>query len=350
MSSSPFLSQLGWDIAGLDLEPGLTPARVACGHRDMWTLLGLGDEPVLARAAGRLRFVATGAGDLPAVGDWVGVSEGVIRTVLPRRTSIARADPGSGARQVLAANVDVVFVVTSANRDLNARRLERFVALAMSGGAECVVVVNKSDLVDDVGPVLGAVRAAVGGEAPVVVCSAATGDGLDVLSSWLTPGRTVALLGTSGVGKSTLTNALLGADVQDTAPIRAVDDRGRHTTVRRELLMLPGGALLIDTPGLKLPRMEAGSVVGSAFDEIAALAAECRYADCSHTGEPGCAVHEAVEAGTLDPSRLDALHTLAREQAWADSRDTAAGRAARKKRGRELSKAVRRYYEDRGTW
>lgn len=347
---SSLLSQLGWDVAGVEVGPGLVPARVACGHRDMYTLLGLGDEPVLARVSGRLRFVADGAGDLPAVGDWVGVSGGVIRSVLPRRTVIARADPGSGARQVLAANVDVVFVVTSVNRELNARRLERFVALAVSGGAECVVVLNKADLVEEVGAALGEVRAAVGGETPVVVCSAVTGDGLDVVSSWLSAGRTVALLGTSGVGKSTLTNALLGADVQETAPIRAVDDRGRHTTVRRELLMLPSGALLIDTPGLKLPRMEAGTVVDSAFDEITALAASCRYADCTHSGEPGCAVADAVAAGTLDPGRLDALRALAREQAWADSRDSAEGQAKRKRRARQGSRALRRYYQDRSDW
>jgi ribosome biogenesis GTPase len=244
---------------------------------------------------------------------------------------LARADPETGRTQVLAANVDVVFVVTSPNRDLNARRLERFVALAVGGGCETVALLNKSDLVDDAGPALAAVRAAVGGEVPVVVCSALSGDGMDVVRSWLAPGRTVALLGTSGVGKSTLANALLGADVQATAAIRAVDDRGRDTTVRRELFELSGGALLIDTPGLKLPRMGADASV--AFDELSALAESCRFGDCSHDGEPGCAVQAAIADGSLDPARLDALRQLQREHAWAESRaDARERRRARRQR------------------
>lgn len=307
-------------------------ARVACRHRDLYTVVGDGvGEPQLVRLSGRLRHTLD---DHPVVGDWVGVADGVIRELEPRRGVLARAD------QTLAANVDVVFVVTSPNRDLNARRLERFVALAVGGGCETVALLNKSDLVDDLGPALGALRSAVGGEVPVVVCSALTGDGLDVVRSWLSPGRTVALLGTSGVGKSTLANALLGADVQATAPIRAVDDRGRHTTVRRELFELPGGALLIDTPGLKLPRMGAGAAV--AFDELDTLAESCRFRDCTHDGEPGCAVQAAIADGTLDRARLDALRQLQREQRYAIERNTVAGRAARRARWRAIHKAQRK--------
>jgi ribosome biogenesis GTPase len=274
-------------------------ARVACRHRGLFTVTGVGDEPQLVRLSG----------------------------------------PQTGRTEVLAANVDVVFVVTSPNRDLNARRLERFVALAVGGGCETVALLNKSDLVEDPGPALGAVRAAVGGDVPVAVCSALTGDGLDVVRSWLAPGRTIALLGTSGVGKSTLANALLGADVQATAPIRAVDDRGRHTTVRRELFELPGGALLIDTPGLKLPRM--GADAAPAFDELDALAESCRFRDCTHDAEPGCAVQSAIAAGALDPTRLEALRALQREQRWAVERESAAGLAERRGRSRAIHREHR---------
>lgn len=339
-------ADLGWDDrCAAALPADLVPARVACGHRDLWTVLGAG-PPRLCRLAGRLRHAATGPSDLPAAGDWVGLDPdgSVIRCVLPRRGALSRADPRTGDELVLAANVDVVLVVTSANRDLNARRLERFAALAVAARAECVAVLNKADLVDDPGPAIAAVRAAVGGAVPVVVCSAATGVGVDAVAAWATRGRTVALLGTSGVGKSTLANALLGADVQATAPIRAVDDRGRHTTVRRELLVLPGGGLLVDTPGLKLPRMaaEAGAGLATAFDDLGALATGCRYADCRHDGEPGCAVAAAIEDGALDPARLDALRRLEREERWARERADPEGRAARRARRREINLAQRR--------
>jgi len=244
---------------------------------------------------------------------------------------------------MLAANVDVVLVVTSANREFNSRRLERFVALAVDGGAEPVAVLNKADLVDDIEPALTAVRAAVGGEVGVVVCSATSGVGLDVLREWLAPGRTLALLGSSGVGKSTLTNVLLETDVQTTAEIRAVDDRGRHTTVRRELFALPGGALLIDTPGLKLPRVGAeGAGLDVAFDAVAALAAQCRFVDCTHVSEPGCAVLTAIADGSLDGARLDALRRLERERAWAASREDPTARSARKRRAAAVHKAYRK--------
>lgn len=342
-------ADLGWDeTMATALPDGLSPARVACRHRGCWTLLGAG-PPLLARITGRLRHDAgDGRTALPAVGDWVAAdpATATIHAVLPRRTVLSRSDPHTGAPDVLAANVDLVLVVTSATRELNARRLERFVALATGGGARCVALLNKADLVADIGPPLAAVRAAVGGEVPVLVCSAQTGAGLDAVASLLAPGETIALLGSSGVGKSTLANALLGAEVQVTAPIRAVDDRGRHATVRRELLVLPSGALLVDTPGLKLPRMSAADGDGDAgpiaFADITALAAGCRYADCAHEGEPGCAVTAALEAGTLDPARVDALRLLQREQRWAAERASPEGRAARRARERALVRAHRK--------
>lgn len=316
-------------------------ARVASGHRDMYTVVGCG-EPRLVGVAGRLRH----EGMLPAVGDWVELdpSLSVIRSVEPRVGVLERASPDTGEAQVLAANVDVAFVVTSPNRDLNARRLERFVALADAGGVPVVALLNKIDLTSDVEPALGEVRLAVGGGVPVLPVSARTGAGLEALGSWLPPKATAVLLGTSGVGKSTLTNALLGAEVQATAPIRAVDDRGRHTTVIRSLLELPSGAYLIDTPGLKLPRMTATATAAS-FDELDALEGQCRFADCTHVSEPGCAVLAALESGELSPARWDAAQRLEREARWAAERDD---QRARKARGRAGSRLLREELRRKG--
>jgi ribosome biogenesis GTPase len=225
------------------------------------------------------------------------------------------------AGQDLAANVDVAFVVTSANRDLNPRRLERFVAVAAAGGCTPVLVLNKTDLVADPEPELAVLRAVAPGM-PVVATSAQRGDGVDALTAQLGRGRTGALIGSSGVGKSTLINALLGSERQATAQIRAHDDRGRHTTTSRELFALPhGGGLLIDTPGLRLPRMGADPAgVAAAFADVEEIAAGCRFSDCRHETEPGCAVREAIAAGDLDPARLSHQRKLEGEQRWAATR------------------------------
>ncbi len=349
MPAFPACPDLGLDRHVLATLPdGSTPVRVVAVHRGGYTVLGDG-PPRLVSLAGRLRHDSLSPDELPAVGDWVALDQPggvVIHALADRRGVVARTDPKTGRQQVLAANVDVAFIVTSANRDLNQRRLERFLALAATGGVESIVLLNKIDLAEDVEASLAAARRAVAGAAPVLPISALGNQGLDAVTSALGARRTAVLLGTSGVGKSTLINALLGTTRQATAEIRAVDDRGRHTTVHRELFTLPGGGLLIDTPGLKLPRMTADARAAT-IDELAALEPACRFADCRHENEPGCAVQAAIREGRLDPARLEAARHLEREAAWAGAR---ADPAARKAREREWRRAIRIEQQEKDTW
>lgn len=299
--------------------PAVEPARIVFASREIfhvWTATG----ERTARLAGRLRAGV----ELPAVGDWVVVDraaghdparETLIRALLPRRTRLSRKVAGAETReQVVAANLDAVFVVMGLDGDFNPRRLERFSVMARESGAEPVVVLTKAALAADVAERrLEAQEAAPG--LPVIVTSALEGEGLDPVSFYLEPGRTVAMIGSSGAGKSTLVNRLAGTEVMRTAAVRASDDRGRHTTTHRQLVRLPGGGLLIDNPGVREIQLWAEDVagLGAAFDDIERLAEGCRFRDCGHDDEPGCAVRAAVEDGRLDPARLDHLHRLERE-------------------------------------
>ncbi|MEJ7793382.1 MAG: ribosome small subunit-dependent GTPase A [Gaiellaceae bacterium] len=325
------LQELGWsDQLTNDFEPhaaaGLVPARVAVQHRGAYVLLSGGGE-LRATVAGRLEHEASGSGDLPAVGDWVAVAhrpdEGTatIQAVLPRRTKFSRKVAHlAAAEQVLAANVNTVFLVSSLNEDLNLRRLERYLALAWESGAEPVIVLTKTDLSTTVARQVLDVEAIAFG-VPVHPISNLTGDGLELIRSYLRPGRTAALLGSSGVGKSSLVNALAGEELLAVNTIRESDGEGRHTTVARQLVLLPQGGLILDTPGMReLQLWESADGLGEVFGDVEELASQCRFSDCAHRTEPGCAVRAALEAGTLDFGRWDSYRKLQRELAHLERR------------------------------
>jgi ribosome biogenesis GTPase / thiamine phosphate phosphatase len=335
------LRALGWtDELASALPPGARPGRVAVQHRgEVVVYTELGDERV--RVPGRLYH----EGVQVAVGDWVALDGETIRAVLPRRTAIVRNAAGLETEaQVLAANVDVAFLVSSLGPDLEPRRLERYLTTVWESGARPVVVLTKADLHDDAGgQALAAARAAPG--TPLHVVSAVSGAGCDEIAAYLVPGVTGVLLGSSGVGKSTLVNRLAGAELLRTQEVRADDGAGRHTTTHRELVRLPSGGLLIDTPGVRELQLWSGDGDGfdTAFADVEELAPHCRFSDCSHTREPGCAVLAAVDDGRLELDRLRSYRKLQRElQRQALRQGDARARAERRRAIRNHARALRR--------
>jgi ribosome biogenesis GTPase len=323
LNSTHDLEQLGWNdelTAAFEphLQAGLVPGRVAVQQRGLYDVLGEAGE-LRADVAGRLHHDALTEAELPVVGDWVALAPrpaegaGTIQAVLPRRTKISRKTPWLAAKeQVLAANVDTVVLTTSLNEDLNLRRLERYLTTAWDSGAEPVVVLTKADLHPDPEAARAEVESIAYG-VPVHVVSVRTGEGLDDVASIFRPGRTLVLLGSSGVGKSTLINTLAGEELLATNEIRE-DGRGRHTTSHRELVILPSGGLVIDTPGLReLQLWESSDGLDHSFEDVTELFADCRFNDCAHEREPGCAVRAALEAGTLEPIRWESYRKLQRE-------------------------------------
>ena len=346
------LSDLGWDASFAHAfepynEEGLVPARVAVQHRGAYVLLAEQGE-LRAELTGRLTHEAE-PGELPAVGDWVTArvrdeASASIHAVLPRRTAFSRkATSGPSDRteeQILAANVDTVFLVSALGPELNPRRLERYLATAWESGAEPVIVLTKLDLHADAAAALTAVEGIAFG-VPVHAVSGVTGEGTEALSPYLRAGRTVALLGSSGVGKSTLVNRLCGRDVLATRDVRA-DGRGRHTTTHRELVGLPGGGLLLDTPGMReLQLWDASDGLEGAFADVASLAAACRFTDCAHETEPGCAVRAALADGSLAPERFESWRKLERELRALEIRQDARLRSEARKERRRFARAQR---------
>jgi len=318
------LASLGWNSTMEESlarfrARGWVPGRVAVEDKHRFVVLAEEGE-LSASVAGKLLHETRSSAELPKVGDWVAVSivpnedKAVIHAVLPRRTQLARKVPGREIEeQVLVANIDVAFVVQALDLSFNVRRLERFLVMALEGGSRPVVVLNKTDLCDDVEARLADAQSAAGA-APVVGVSAKTGGGMKALKEFILPAETVVFVGSSGVGKSSLINRLYGEEVQATIEVRESDAKGRHTTTSREMILLPNGGLVIDTPGLREFHMWVASEgLEIAFPEIEELAVRCHFRDCSHTGEKRCAVLEALERGAISRERYDSHLKLKRE-------------------------------------
>ncbi len=355
-------ARLGWDAAwDAAFTPyatdGLAPARVIAVHKETAIVRGRDGIDTPTGVSGRFRFEALATSDYPAVGDWVAVSgdPSVIAAVLPRRSAFVRSAADASRRtaghladeQVLAANVDVAFLVAGLDHDFNLRRLERYLAVSWSSSVTPVIVLNKADVARDLDERFVAVESVAPG-VPIIVLSALTGDHVADLTPYLGSGVTAVVLGSSGVGKSTLVNVLLGELRQVTAAVREEDSRGRHTTRHRELFSLPGGALLIDTPGIRSLEV-AGADVGveTAFDDITELAMECRFSDCRHEGEPDCAVRRSIDDGRLSEDRLASYRKLERELARAERREDPRARATELRRWKQIHKTVARHMTDK---
>jgi ribosome biogenesis GTPase len=346
------LAELGWNLffenqrSPMD-GPEWTPSRVVEEGRGLYRLAAEAGEQ-LAELAGKVRLSGEAGQRLPAVGDWVLASwpaggHARIERVLSARTRFSRRAAGTKVEeQVLAANIDTVFLVTSCNQDFNLRRLERYLAAAWASGARPVVVLNKADLVSEPEAWKAEAESILIG-VPVLLASAVREEGVAALKDHVPVGDTAAFLGSSGVGKSSLINALIGSERQRVGAVRASDDRGRHNTTSRQLLLLEGGGALIDTPGLReLQLWGDGEGLESAFQDVHALAAGCRFRDCRHQSEPGCAVLEAEASGGLDAGRLQGYRKLEREQEFLESRQDPALRSARLQKFKRLIKEQRR--------
>ena len=353
------LAQLGWNSTfekefAAHAAIGLAPARVSRDHGSFYAVIGDGGE-MQAHLAGRFRHAASSRAELPVVGDWVAIDarpaeqSATIHAVLPRRGRFSRKVAGASTEeQVVAANIDTVFLVMGLDHDYNLRRLERYLAAAYDSGATPVIVLNKADLCGDL-PARRSEIDSISIGVTTHVISAIDPGSLTTLSPHLRPGQTIALLGSSGVGKSTLTNALLGDARQKTQAVRADDSHGRHTTTCRELMVLPCGALLIDTPGLReLAVWDQRDGVAHSFGDVEAFAARCRFRDCRHQGEPGCAVQAALADGQLDPGRFENYLKIQRELAHLHRQQDRLAAQKEKNRWKAIAKLQRQYSRHKG--
>jgi ribosome biogenesis GTPase len=352
------LSRLGWN-PNWDVrfrphgERGLNAARVCVEHKELYEICTEHGERA-AVVSGKLRHDATGPEAFPAVGDWVAVQlhgpdePAIIHAVLPRENKFSRKAAGRGTEeQVVAANLDTLFLVTSLNQDFNLRRLERYLTLTWAHGINPVILLTKLDLCPDPERLLAEVDAIAFGT-PVYAVSALTGDGLGALTRYLQEGSTVALLGSSGVGKSTLVNRLLGEEVLEVREIREHDGRGRHTTTRRQLLLLPAGGVLIDTPGMReLQLWDGDAGLDATFADVAALAEQCAFRDCSHQSEPNCAVRQALKEGRLAAERFENYRKMEKEVRYLEVRQDARLQSEQKKEWAKLHARMKKANRNR---
>jgi ribosome biogenesis GTPase len=354
------LSELGWDSFFEEgflqyKNDGLIPARIGREDRQAYLLMSEAGE-LAGRVSGRFSHGANSKDEFPGVGDWVAAQKlpdeqkATIHAILPRKSCFARQLPGERTEaQVVAANVDTVFIVNGLDggRAFNLRRIERYLALAWESGASPVIVLNKVDVCPDVEACVSEAEAIAFG-VPVYPVSATESIGLDLLRGHLKSGSTGALLGPSGVGKSALVNALLGAERQATAAVREDDLKGRHTTTRREMVFLPGGGIIIDTPGMRELRLWGDeSSVADTFSDIEELAEQCRFRDCTHQREPGCAIHRALGEGVLDAGRFESYLRLEREMEHLARRQDHRARLEEKAEKKRFSRMVRRYHKNK---
>ncbi len=348
------LYELGWNdffeeqVASLGLE-GVFPGRVArtaSGSVELFTEKG----EIEARISGRLKQRSSTGSELPGIGDWVLVktmdSGNVVFLVLNRSSKISRKVPGKGTReQLIAANIDMIFVVMGMDHDLNIRRLERYLTMISGSGALPVVILNKADLVEDQDPRFDEVKG-ICGDVPLLLISALEGKGLETVRDLLGKGRTISLVGSSGSGKSTLINALLDRQVQRTEEVRRNDSKGRHVTTSRELFIIPGGGLIIDNPGIREIQLWGETAdLDAAFPDICELSLDCKFKDCRHISEPGCAVKEAMEKGTLNQERYGNYQKMRKELEVLSIRSDKSSEAVERDRWKPIMKGFKNYYK-----
>jgi len=349
------LTSLGWNDKFENhfeeyKKSGLVPARVGLEQKDRYQLFGEFGE-YSAQVSGRMRHISISRADFPAVGDWVAVSArddektATIHAVLPRRSAFSRTAVLGGNRtdeQVMAANIDTVFLVTGLDIDYNLRRIERYLSIVWDSGASPVIILNKADLCDDVEKRLEDVENSAMG-VPIHAVSAIGNDGLDRVGEHIRPGKTTVFLGSSGVGKTTIINGLIGGERLRTGSVREYDGKGRHTTTSRQMLLLPGGGIVIDTPGLReIQAWSDSDGVERTFEDIEELADSCRFRDCTHQNEPGCAVREAVKSGRLDNGRLKSYFKLKKEIKYMSIRKDQRARIEESRKWKKIALARRK--------
>ncbi len=330
---------------------GYIPGRVAIQNKNNYIVYSEHGE-LIAEVSGKMMFDAEDKEDYPAVGDWVVMrpildeQKAIIDKVLPRQTVFSRKEAGSRTeRQILASNIDTVFIMTSLNQDFNLRRLERYLVLALESGASPVIVLSKADLCEDIEDKVAETNS-IAGDIPVHVLSSIKHQGVDELKHYFDGNKTIAVLGSSGVGKSTFINTLLGDDSLKTLEISSYKDKGHHATTRRELILIPSGGLIVDTPGMReLQLWEGGEGIENVFDDIEELIHKCKFSDCRHEDEPGCAVREAIENGELDEKRYESYLKMKREARYFENRKDHKANLAEKAKWKKIHKQAKELYK-----